>query len=237
MKLSLANWNKENYQEYLNYLFSFKDEKYIEFNQKLIFTKYLMIGVRMPVLRKIAKDISKGDIDSFLSLCQYKYYEEVLIVGFILGNIKDLNILEKYLDNFLLKIDDWAICDSFCNSLKIVSLNKEYFWVKIDDFLKRKEEFVVRVGIILLLNFYIDKDYINKILKKIDQIKRDEYYINMAIAWLISECFVKKKEITLKYLKNNNLSKFTQNKAISKIKESYRVNYEDKIMLEKLKKM
>lgn len=237
MELNIKTWNEKDYQNFINYLLSLKDEKYLEFNKKLIFSKYEMIGIRMPILKKIANEIFKGNYLTFLELCQYKYYEEIMIIGFILTKIKDISLLEKYLDSFLLKIDNWAICDSFCNSLKIVSLNKDYFWNKILYFLKQKEEYTVRVGLILILNFYVEEKYLQLIFQEINQINREEYYINMGIAWLICECFIKEREKTLKFLKNNNLNKFTNNKAISKIRESYRVTKEDKDIVNKLKKV
>ena len=137
---------------------------------------------------------------------------------------------------FVPQIDNWAICDSFCNSLKIVSNHNEEFIKEIQNYIKSKEEFVQRVGLILLLNVYIEPKYIQKIFWIVDHLHSDKYYVNMAVAWLLCECYIKEKEQTLLFLKENNLSAFVQNKTISKIKDSYRIEKLEKKMLDTLKK-
>lgn len=136
---------------------------------------------------------------------------------------------------FVLKIDNWAICDSFCNSLKIVNKNKDIFWDEILNFIKSDKEFVVRVGIILILNFYIEEKYLDKIFNIFDNLNTDKYYINMAISWTICEMYIKYKDKTLKYMQKNKLNSFVQNKTISKIKDSYRISKEEKEYLNQLK--
>ena len=235
MNLAQEHWTKEDYEKYMDYLKSLQDEKYRSFHQGLTVTRYEILGIRVPVQRKIAKEISKGNIVEFLSFCQGKYYEEVNIEGFVLAEIKDLSLLENYFDSFLLKIDNWAICDGFCNSLKIVQKNKEYFWKKIQELLSSKDPFTIRVGCILLLSFFVEKEYILEILQKVKTVKNDEYYVGMGLSWLLAECFVKFPEETLKLLKEKCLSSFVQNKTISKIRDSYRVSKEDKEFLKSLK--
>jgi len=231
MNLIKDVWTKSDYQQYVEYLKKIREEDYRKFHSKLTQTKYEILGVRVPIQRRIAKEIMKGNYVSFLSNCQTMYYEEVNIKGFIIANISNISLLEQYLDNFLLEIDNWAICDGFCNDLKIVSQNKEYFWSKIIHYLQSDYEYIVRVGLVLLLTFYVEDKYIQDILNYINQIKKEEYYINMAIAWLVCECFVKSRDLTLSFLKENELNVFTQNKAISKIRDSYRVSASDKELL------
>ena len=235
MELAKEHWTKEDYKKYLEYLKSLQDEKYRNFHQKLTATHYEILGIRVPVQRKIAKEIRKGNIVEFLSFCENKYYEEVNIEGFVLAEIKDLSLLENYFDSFLLKIDNWAICDGFCNSLKIVQKNKEYFWKKIQKLLSKEETFSIRVGLILLLCFYVEKEYILDILKKVKMITNEEYYVGMGLAWLLAECYIKYPKETLELLKEKSLSSFVQNKTISKIRDSYRVSKEDKEFLKSLK--
>lgn len=230
-------WTKKLYSEFKKYLKSQKEaKKFLDFSQKSISTNYKMIGIKIPVLRKIASKIATTDIISFLNVAEDNTYEEVLIQGLVISYIKDVDIMLSYFDKFILKIDNWAICDACISSMKIVKKNKKLFFTRIKQYLKSQEEFVVRVGVVLLLDYYIDDYYIDKIFTLVDSINRDEYYINMAIAWLISECFVNQKEKTYKYLKNNHLNKFTYNKAIQKIIESLRVSKEDKDILRTLKK-
>ena len=214
-------WSKESYQEFINYLKTIKDVNYQQFQKKIINTKYEILGVRLPVIRKIVKEITNPK--DFLKFCQNKYYEEVLIKGLVIASLKDF---EPYLESYLLEIDNWAICDSFCNSLKIKDLDE--FLLKIKNYLNSKHEYTVRVGLVLLLNNYVSEKYLKTIFSLTDKINRDEYYINMAISWLIAECFIKYPNLTLPYIKNNHLKAFTQNKTISKIRDSYRVKKEVK---------
>ena len=120
MNLCREHWTEKDYEMYVDYLKSLQDENYRKFHQNLTTTRYEILGLRVPMQRKIAKEISKGNIEEFFCFCKDKYYEEVNIEGFVLAGIKDLSLLEKYFDSFVLKIDNWAICDGFCNSLKIV---------------------------------------------------------------------------------------------------------------------
>lgn len=217
-------WNKEKYGEFVNYLISLKDDKYRDFNSKLITTKYKMLGIRMPILRKIAKEISKGDYASFLKVSINNYFEEVMIKGFVIASIKDVEELNDYFYSYLDLIDNWAINDSFCNSLKIVSKNKEYFWSVVENLVYSNKEYYIRVGLIILLNYYVEEYYLDKIFLMLDSIKNDLYYVNMAEAWLLCEIFTKYSDITMLYLEHNKLNKFTINKTISKIRDSYRVD-------------
>ena len=217
MNLRLC-WNKENYQEFIIYLKSLSDLNYKAFNSKIINTKYNMLGIRIPKLRTIAREINKGDVLSFLECCNNFYYEEVLIKGLVIAYSNNFNYLESY----LLEIDNWAICDSFVSSLKITNLDE--FLSKVRIFLKDDYEYKVRFALVVLLNFYVEEKYLKEIFKLVNEIKREEYYINMAIAWLISECFIKYPALTRSFLENNNLNKFTQNKTISKIRDSLRVS-------------
>ena len=105
MNLNKEHWQEKDYEEYLEYLKSLREEEYQKFHQKLTTTKYEILGLRVPLQRKIAMEISKGNIEEFLEFCQDTYYEEVNIEGFVLAKIKDLALLEKYFDSFLLKID------------------------------------------------------------------------------------------------------------------------------------
>ena len=236
MNLCREHWTEKDYEMYVDYLKSLQDENYRKFHQNLTTTRYEILGLRVPMQRKIAKEISKGNIEEFFCFCKDKYYEEVNIEGFVLAGIKDLSLLEKYFDSFVLKIDNWAICDGFCNSLKIVQKNKECFWKKIQELLKKEETFSVRVGLILLLCFYVEKEYIFDILQLVKTVTHEEYYVGMGLAWLLAECYIKYPEETLVLLKEKSLSSFVQNKTISKIRDSYRVSKEEKEFLKSLKK-
>ena len=221
-------WDKNKYQDYTKYLNNYKeDKKFIDFNKKLIFTKYEILGIKVPNMRKIAKEISKTNIISFLNNVENNTYEEVMIEGLVISYIKEVDLCIKYFNKFINKIDNWAICDTCISSMKIVNKNKELFLKQIKKYIKSKNEYVVRVGVVLLLNYYIEDSYIDLVFDIIDSINREDYYINMAIAWLVSVCFVKYRNKTFKYLNDNKLNRFTYNKSIQKIIESYRVSLED----------
>lgn len=234
--LKKTKWSKRDYEEYVFYLKSLCDEKYKNFHSKLATTTYEILGIKVPIQRKIAKEISKGDISSFLECSQNTYYEEVMIKGFVLASIQDKELLLKYLDSYVDLIDNWAITDGFCNSLKIVNQDKTFWFSYFSNYLESKEEFRVRVALIVFLNFYVEEEYLEQIFKLIDKIKLDKYYINMGIAWLLCECFIKYRDKTLAYFLKSQVNVFTFNKTISKIRESYRVTKEDKEYLNKLKR-
>lgn len=229
-------WDKNTYNNYLDYLKEQKDTNdFKNFSQKLITTKNEMIGIKIPKLRKIAKEITNTDITSFFNNVTSTYYEEILVEGFIIGTIKDKKIFDKYFFNYIKKIDNWSTCDTVISSCKIMKKDPSYYQ-EACKLIKKEDEFIIRVGLIIMLDHYIDDKHIDDILNKTDKIKSNHYYVNMAIAWLISVCFVKYKDKTYKYLKNNNLDKFTYNKSIKKIIESLRVSTEDKNILRQMKK-
>ncbi len=234
MDFKNINWEKD-YNLFLDYLYSIKDIKYKEFNSKIITTNYEILGIRIPILKKISKEIFKGDYKSFLNIPN-KYYEIVMLKGFIIGCINNLQELDNYFNDFIKLIDNWAICDSFCASLKIVKTNREYFLTIIYKLVNLKSEYIIRVGLVLLLDYYVLKEYLEDIFNILNKINSDLYYVNMAKSWLICEVFTKYEKEALLFLENNNLDKFTINKAISKIRDSYKVSEKMKKYVLKFKK-
>ena len=230
-------WNKNTYKEFVNYLESLKDEKYKEFHSKIVNnSKYVIIGIRSPISKSIAKEISKTNMEDYLDLEKGNYYEEVLIEGLVISKLKDEKLFNKYFIKYIKKIDNWALCDSFSSSIKIVEKHPDKYFNICLDLINTNEEYKVRLGLVMILNHFINDENTKKIIKVIDNINSDKYYINMAVAWLIAEMYVKEKDITLEYLKKNNQNKFVQNKAISKINDSFRVTKEEKEMLKKYRK-
>ena len=219
----------------VNDLLNLKDNQTKAFNEKIITTKYEMLGIKIPVLRKIVNKLSYFEL---LNILEYEntYYEIVLLKALVLGKIKSINELEPYFYNYLDLIDNWALCDTLCSSLKIVKENKPYFLKIITNLINTKKEYYVRVGLVLLLNYYISKDYLNIIFDLINKTESNYYYVNMARAWLLCECFIKYEKETLNYLKHNSLDTFTINKTISKIKDSTRVNKTTKAYIMLFKK-
>lgn len=229
-------WTLYDYNDFINYLYSLEDKKYKEFHKKLTFSTNI-IGVKVPILKEISKNISKGNFESFISFVTNDTYEEWLIYGLIIGYSKTsfktkLNLLDKYID----KIDNWALCDIVCANMKDFKKNECDGYKYILNLVKSDKLWYKRVGIVLLLDFYINDFYILDIFRICNFIKKDEYYVKMAVAWLISICYIKYPELTLNYLKDNKLDDFTYNKAIQKIIESTRVSITNKNLLRKMKR-
>lgn len=209
-------------------LYSLQDLKYKEFHQKLI--KKEIIGIRTPKLKEIAKKISKHNYIEYINNCKHRYYEDTIIHGLIITYLNiDFNEIIALFDDFIPYIDNWATCDIVVCNFKIFKKNKEIGYKKIFEYVNSNNEFEIRVGLVLLLNYYIEPKYLNKIFAICDGIKNKEYYCEMAIAWLISICYIKYPNETYKYLLNNKLDKWTYNKTISKIVESNRVSNKEEI--------
>lgn len=240
MNFSIDNWTENDYKMLVEHLKNLADEKYKKFNSSLIPDEYsnFMLGVRMPQLRAIGKEISKGNINSFIKVSSNKYYEERMLNGIVIGLVKTESFDEfiSLCDLAVKDINNWALCDCFCGGLKQVKKYKKEFFEYINDYLESNDVWKIRVALIVMLNYYLDEEYIDRVFERCDSIKSDYYYVNMAQAWLIATAFAKCEPQTRNYLLNNNLSKFTFNKAIQKCVESRRIDAETKEYLKSLKK-
>ena len=236
MITDIKKWDKKTYEKLTQELWKQKEsETFLHFTQKIVSTHYKMIGIKIPHLRKIAKIIAKTNLEQFLEVAQDSTYEEVLLQGLVISYITDYSVFLTHFQRFIQKIDNWAICDSCISSMKIIGKNQSQMIKEVKKYLQDKKEYIVRVGIVILLNYYIEDTYIDEIFSLIDQIQREEYYINMAIAWLVCECYIVQKEKTIKYLKHNHLNSFTYQKAIQKMLDSYRISSQDKEKLRQMK--
>lgn len=215
-----------------------QDKKYKEFNARIGIVGDV-IGVRMPELKKMARELGKKDYRLYLNK-NLKYHEEIMLQGLIIGNLKENEIslerLYQYIDSFVPKINNWAICDTFVWRLKIVSKYPDYFQPLIVKYLKSNNEYEIRFAIVLMLAYYLTDSYINWVLKEISLIKHQGYYVKMAIAWLVSIAYLEYPEKIIKLLQDNKLEKFTHNKSIQKIQESKLVSSEKKEEMKSLKR-
>lgn len=216
-------------------IFELADEKYKEFHSGLCPNTNNIVGVRVPVLRNYAKELAKQDWNTYLENAQDEYYEEVMLQGMVIG-IAKMPIEEKLrqIKKFVPKIDNWAVCDVTCAGFKVKE--KEQLWNFIKTYQNSKKEFELRFMIVMMLDHFVEEKYVQNIFSTIDTIKNDEYYVQMAVAWLISVLYIKFPKETLAYLKTTTIDNFTFNKAIQKMIESYRVSKEEKEMLRKLKR-
>ena len=229
-------WNSQTYQLFLKQIITQKDEKYKEFHSSLVLnSKYEMIGIRVPIMRKIAKEIAKTNIEEFLKYAQNNYYEEIMIQGLVISHIKDENLFNKYFKEYIKKIDNWALCDTFCSSIKIVQKYEDKYFKEAVKMSLSKSEFLSRIGLVMILDHFINKKNLKTIFETLNKIESDKFYINMAEAWLVCEIYIKFPKETTEFIQKNNLNKFTHNKAISKIHDSYRVSEDEKEYLNTLR--
>lgn len=215
------------------------DEKFKDFTSTLIPGSRPILGVRVPILRKIAKEIAKEDWKTYLCEAAEDSYEEVAIKGFVIGYVKvELGVLLPYIAEHIEKIDDWSLCDGFCSNLKKVASHKEEFLEFLLPYAKFDDEFKQRVVAVMLMNYYLTDEYIDLSLNVLDSLKNEKYYCKMAVAWAIVTAWAKQRDKTYVYMQdgNNTLDDWTYNKAIQKMLESYRVNEVDKHMLRGMKR-
>ena len=218
-------------------LFEMQDLKYKEFHSGLSPKVDNIIGVQVPRLREYAKEIYKNNKLEDIKIGD-KYQEELMLTGMIIGlqTKEPIEKVIKQIDSFVPKINSWAVCDIFCTGLKITKKYPKEMFVLIEKYLKSKKEFEIRFSIVMLLAYYINDEYIDKVLKIIDNIKSDSYYVQMANAWAVSVALVKYYDKTVKFLEKCKLDDFTYNKGIQKAIESYRIADDKKNYLRKMKR-
>lgn len=214
-------------------LFKTQDLKHKEFQSKLIPTVNpdFIIGVRIPKLREIAKNAVKEN----LTVENCLYFEEFMVKGFMIGYNKksaEEKIIE--LENFVPLIDNWAVCDSVCSSLKFTNKNKNLVFEFLKNYIYAGE-YKTRFAVVMLMNYFLCDEYIDSVLDIFKSIQSDFYYVNMAVAWALSVAYVRYPKKVMLILENKDLPKWVHNKTIQKCCESYRVSKEDKEYLKKLK--
>lgn len=226
---------KKVHESHLDKLYSYQDYEYKEFNSKTIpnVDKDKIIGVRIPDIRKISKELSLEYKENYLDNCQFNYHEEYLLYGIILNDIKDIDRLLNYLDKLLVHTDNWQVTDII--KPKIMLKYSDKVLLKIQEWVNSKNEYMIRFGVVTLLNFYLDNNYNKKIFKIVNKIKYDSYYVNMAIAWFYSFAIIKHYSDAIVYIEKRKLSKWIHNKTISKCIDSYRINNDRKKYLKSLR--
>jgi 3-methyladenine DNA glycosylase AlkD len=217
---------------------SLADEKYRGFISGLVPGSTNMLGVRLPQLKVLAREIASKDWQGYLEESDDEYFEEIMLQGFIIGLVKKIDIEErlKLIAGFVPKISNWSLCDSFSAGLKFVKKNKEHVWDFLQPYFKSNKEFEIRFAVVMGMDYFIDSVHIDDYIKLMDDIKHDGYYVKMAVAWALSVCYVKFPERTMVYLKRNELDDFTYNKALQKIIESNRVDSASKDVMRSMKR-
>ena len=227
-------------QEITEQLITMKDEVYKNFHGKLMPTinPDSILGVRVPLLRKFSnqlnKNLSKEEIERFMSELPHRYYEENNIHAFLIEKINDYDECIAALDKFLPYVDNWATCDMM--NPKIFKKNTRKLFDKIEEWMSSSHVYTIRFGIGMLMRFYLDDNFSTQYLDMVANIVSDEYYVNMMKAWFFATALAKQYEATLPYIQQNRLDIWSHNKAIQKSIESFRVSKEHKEELRRYKR-
>lgn len=213
------------------------EENYRIFAAKLIPNIDNLLGVRLPKLRKIAKKTVQLDYEYYLAMDNHLYFEEVMLQGMIIGEIKlPWTERSRYVKQFISKIDNWSVCDSFCCGLKFEVSEKELVWQFLQPYFASDKPYDIRFAVVMLLFYFVDDEYAQKAFTLFDQIKNDNYYVKMAVAWAISIYFRELPTLTMSYLQKNQLDDWIYNKALQKITESLKVDSSTKIIIRSMKR-
>ena len=217
-------------------LFELRDEDYAAFQSKLTpnVSPELFIGVRVPEVRKLAKAIKKQpETEKFLNELPHKYYDENMLHGVLLSEMKDYESCVEKVEAFLPYVDNWAVCDIM--SPKVFKKHKEELLVKIREWVSSKPTYTCRFGMEMLMSFYLDEDFKPEYLEIPAAVHSDEYYVNMMSAWFFATALAKQWEETIPYLEERKLDVWVHSRTIQKARESYRITKEQKEYLQTLK--
>lgn len=217
-------------------LFKLQDKKYSDFQCRLIPTleSTTIIGVRTPELRRYAKELVKQkDIQNFLSFLPHQYFEENQLHAFIISEIKDNKQCLEELNRFLPFVDNWATCDQL--SPKVFKKNRSELIDQIKQWVCSDKTYMVRFGIGMLLEHFLDDDFDPIYLEMVSKISSEEYYIRMMVAWYFATALAKQYTKALPYIEEQKLDIWTHNKTIQKAVESRRITLEQKEYLRRLK--
>lgn len=217
-------------QEIKDYLYAHADAGYATFSSALIpGERLVMIGVRLPVLRDLARKISKEDWRTYLENASDETFEEIMLQGYVIGLAKmPFEEQMKWMATYAGKITNWSLCDSPCAGFKFVRKHQEKVWAFLQPYLQSQDEFGQRFGIIMLMDHFITDGYIVRLIEVFSSMQPAGYYASMAVSWAVSACYVRYPELVTDLLASHKLDKDTQNRAIQKIVDSLRVTAEDK---------
>ena len=222
--------------EYIqNELFKLQDEGYREFQSALIPTvdKIRIIGVRIPELRRLSKQIDMKSASAFMGELPHEYYEEDNLHAFLIERITDIDLCFKELDRFLPYVDNWATCDMMAP--KVVIKDKERLLAKAYEWIASDHVYTIRYGISVLMKYFLDDDFSTEYANKVASVVSDEYYVNMMCAWYFATALAKQYDSIVPYLEEKKLPVWVHNKTISKAKDSLRISKEIKEYLNTLK--
>lgn len=215
------------------------EPSYQKFSSRLLPGVDNILGVRLPKLRKIAKDIAREDWKCYLNrVAPEDTFEEVMLHGMIIGYLKeDIETILTEIEKFVPRITNWSLCDSFCIGLKCTRSYPQNMWEFLKKYFRSTQPYELRFAIVMLIDYYIDDEHIQDGLRYLDAVNHEDYYVKMAVAWAISMYYVHLPEPTMPYLLDNHLDDFTYNKALQKICESRCVNNDTRKLIKTLKRI
>lgn len=214
------------------------DGEYRLFSIKLNPNVPSILGVKVPLLRDLAKKISHDDWRSYLEHAQCEYLEERMLYGLVIGYVTGITLEERLqlIARFVPLINCWAVCDTACSTYnKYAKKNPEQFYDFIQPYLQSDKEYFIRFGVVLLMDSFINEEYLQRLFTHFSNIHHTGYYVQMAVAWAVSVCYVKFPKETYSFLQQHTLDAFTHNKALQKAVESFRVDTEEKERIKQLK--
>lgn len=214
------------------------EPEFRKFSASLIPGVNRLLGVRLPLLRNLAREEARGDWRELLEHpAEEPYAEEVMLDGMVTGlaRMEPEERLE-WVARFVPRLDNWAVCDTFCAGLKFGRSHPAAVWDFIQPYLRHPDAWHVRFAVVMMLDHFVTEDYVERVLALLDAVRHEDYYVSMAVAWTVSVCYVKFPALTLAYLRCSTLPDFTYNKALQKIIESLRVSREDKDLMRSMKR-
>ena len=217
-------------------LFSAQDRKYRDFQVKLIPTvnPEMVIGVRTPEIRKIAKQmIKRTDLDYFLKDLPHRYFDENQVHALTISEMKDYHRCVEEVNRFLPFVDNWATCDQM--SPKVFRKHKAELLTIIREWIRSGHTYTIRFGIRMLMQHFLDEDFDPAYPDLVARIRSEEYYVNMMIAWYYATALAKQYDSILPFIEQKKLSKWIHNKTIQKAIESFRITQDQKSWLRTLK--
>lgn len=217
-------------------LLSMQDLKYKAFHSKLMPTvdENRVIGISIPVLRKLAKELDTIEAQAFLQSLPHYYYEENNLHAFLIEQIVDYDECIKAVNEFLPFVDNWATCDSL--RPKVFKKHLPELLEQIKIWINSGDTYTVRFGLEMLMCYYLDEAFESEYLTLAASVKSEEYYVNMMLSWFFATALAKQYDSTVTFLKNNKLDVWVHNKTIQKAVESYRITDEQKQYLKTLKR-
>lgn len=208
----------------LDKLFSLQDKQYASFQLKLIpgIKEDSVIGVRIPLLRDFAKQLVKDPAhEVFLKTLPHSYYDENILHGLLVSQIKDFGLCIACIESFLPYIDNWAVCDTI--SPKIFGRNREQLLHYIYKWIESKHVYTCRFGLRMLMNHFLDEDFRPEYLQVAASVRGEDYYIKMMVAWFFATALAKQWEATIPFIEQNKLENWIHLKTIQKACESFRI--------------